>query len=182
MLTTELHLAISLVALVTLSMFASAVLSILLLQPPKRLLSTPKTPPSSTTSSSPFLQLLASLASHAPSRRSPILPLSSHSLAAALLATLTSLLEMHAARITEAPFWQLARLLPLPLVVSLAEGGSKVSAMILWGVLMAGPSVGVGAGTEGCMVGAVWAVSVAGWVMSARKGFEVGEKEDEKDR
>lgn len=178
LLTTVLHLNISLVALLGLSLLAQALLP--LLPSSRRLLSTPR-PNATSTNPSPITPraLLLSLASNAPSRRFLLDSLTPYTLSASLLTVLASLIELRAARITEIPFWTLTRLLPFPIVLLFSSAHGRARTMLAWGVLVAGPAVGWKASAEGMPCGASYAVCLAGWVLAARKGFEEGEKEEE---
>lgn len=179
LLTTVLHLSISIVALLGLSLVAQALLP--LLPSSRRLLSTPK--PSSTPSNSPApltpRALLLALASNLLSRRALLNSLTPYTLSAALLTILASLIELRAARITETPFWTLSRLLPLPLVLLVSSAQGRGRSMLVWGVLVAGPAVGWKANAESMLCGTSYAVCLAGWVLAVRKGFEEGEMEQE---
>ncbi|ORY89397.1 hypothetical protein BCR35DRAFT_300565 [Leucosporidium creatinivorum] len=179
LLTTVLHLSISLLALVGLSLLAQALLP--LLPSSRRLLSTPRPSSTSSTSLSSLTPraLLLSLASNLPTRRSLLNSLTPYTLSSSLLTILLSLIELRATRITESPFWTLARLLPLPLVLLVSSAQGRGRGMIVWAVLVAGPAVGWKASAEGMLCGVSYAACLAGWVLAARKGFEEGEKEEE---
>jgi hypothetical protein len=176
LLTTTLHLIISLLTLLALALFSR--LALRLLAANRRLLSTPRQ-----TSPSPR-SLLVSLASHLPTTSTALTSsLTSFSLSSTLLAILASLIELRASRITEAPFWTLTRLLPLLLLVLLPipeiQEGPRGTALLVWVVLMSGPAAGWGASKEGMLCGGAYAVCLAGWVLAAKAGMREGEKEDE---
>lgn len=188
LLTTTLHLAISLSTLIALAFAASAVLRLSTAR--RQLSSGPNAPVAASTT---LQNVLAALASHRPSART----LSSQHLAAALTpyilsasmaAVLASLVESRAARITEPPFWTLARLLPLaitavaaalptaPHVLDDVTSTTVAIATCVWFVLVAGPAVAWGASAEGWMCGLVYAFCVVGWVLSIKGGLKDGEE------
>ncbi|KAL8279207.1 hypothetical protein RQP46_008463 [Phenoliferia psychrophenolica] len=183
LLTTTLHLAISLSTLIALAFAASAFLD----------LASSRRQLSSRPIASPLHSALAALAALRPSARA----LSTERLAAALTpyilsasiaAVLASLVESRAARITEPSFWTLARLVPLamttlaaatphaPRVLDDVAPTTVAIAACVWCVLMAGPAVAWGASSEGWMCGLVYAVCVFGWVLSVKAGMQEGEE------
>lgn len=189
LLTTTLHLAISLSTLLALALAAKIALRSSF---SRRQLSTKST--SAPTSSPLLTDVLTALSSHLPSRsittRHLAESLTPFILSSSLAAVLASLVELRAARIAEPPFWTLARLLPL--VITAAAGAfsptdtpgaledvnapNVVVGVLVWLVLMAGPAVGWRASGEGWVCGVVYAVAVVGWVLSVKGGMKEGEE------
>lgn len=176
LLTTTLHLLISLATVLLASLGANYGLKLLA---PRRLNDAP--------SKSPFLrsitagfELLAGQANRSESisvRRQIRLRITPLSLSCALASVLAALVEMSATKITETTFWSTARLLPLLLIVTLSattyiipssttrDAGQGILAMLLFIVFLAGPSTGVQASSQGWLAGVGYAGAVASWVV-----------------
>ncbi|KAI5481882.1 60S ribosomal protein l35 [Pseudohyphozyma bogoriensis] len=188
LLTTTLHLAISLVTLLALSFLSRALLTALAARAPRQL--TSRSTPNYRRGS--LHDALSKLASHAPISRLTSTAISDaltpFVLSSSLAAVLASLVEMRAAKVAEPPFWTLARLLPLvftfvasflpdvaPVLEELGEARRGV-AILVWLVLMAGPAVGWGTASEGWFCAVVYAVAVMGWVLAVKAGMMESEE------
>jgi hypothetical protein len=108
-------------------------------------------------------------------------------LSSALAAVLASLIETQAIKITEAPFWAVARLLPLLITLSISfvfpisllptslqslPISQKLMVVGLFAILVGGEGKSIHAGGESWKLGIMYAMSVSGWIIAAKAGIE----------
>ncbi|KAM0752869.1 hypothetical protein T439DRAFT_311538 [Meredithblackwellia eburnea MCA 4105] len=185
-LTTAVHLVISIVTLLAVSLVAKSILSASVASS-KRKLTSPN--PGST---SILQRIISLLASHTPTRQhlAPSHFLSPSFLAASIAAVLASLVQTHASRVTEPQFWSLVKLLPLgitiftfiiphahPLALEDATSSHASVAAAVWLILLAGPDITWTATKEAWVCAVLHSVCVVGWVLSLKSAMKESERE-----